>query len=1522
MDTLQMAALLAGQQKQTLPEGETPPAAPAQDYWGDRPGLDLGDIIPFIGERGSVAGHALEVPLTALDTFARPVRTMLSTGDVGRSFESIYNPEQAVSATDLRKQYLFDDVGTQGNGFINGWNPAEWDWGDVIDFAGDMGTGIVTDPLSLATLGTTSAGKNVAQAGSRASMRLLGREIPEAMQAAGTMFSGVDDATRRAYEQAARQRVIGDIGEQFSQATGKALPIDAATGTLPANFTGMEKGLLNSMSAGEKGLNIGLPFGIGPQYAVPLQNKAAQIAATAFNPIDAALDVLKETPLGMKVGQYADKVIAGVMNPAVRDLFGRGMKSAEDLGHTEARIAISEAVTPAYQKLTNAGVPVEQWHLAEDILQSIDPEAVVDAATFNAKTGGKYVNQGAGAKYLREQYDRAAAEVLKMTPEQQAAIYSAAHTLREGYGKAWTTLKKYNPELTNSVEQLRARPKEIAAKLDEIEGQLSKSEMAGLEDGGYDMAARAKRRAGKVAEWHAAPGTLDGQEPVRHGVDDLRDYLKRNPEADAMMVGIDIKGQKAINDFFADKGSNAAADKEAIAPIIGIIEEELKPLGLKVNKFKTGGDEFAFFVVSPKGQIDPEIVREATKRSQDRIRDLLVGKGIDPNIANPRALKPTYKPAADDVAGWAEYHRQMALYEAERGTGVRVAATRVDIDDTFDKLDARVGAIHKKMKAVGDERLGSSAIYGKDNELVGTPESVRKAHAWAKRKAKKANVTAQTEHNIASEQAEWDKMMGEQVDELDAPVPEVVPDLTPEDLVQRRLKAAEEVRAKPADKFGEEKNLIEQRDKLREELAQATRTAEAVPSYSPGIVAKEARPFLEPKRVGSSSARPAGQGEKSYIHGKKIGDPSLEGAPMTNRQIREHEARVGSRATGYEVPSVRQLMSKEGFLKAKKQIPLLTDNPIEAATEYFKNKYARTITTSQMNKSVTNAFKTIDDAAWQQVAELAHGGASFDDVNATLKKLTGYDAKDLMSKETLDRLATGERTVDDIFSAAGGPGEGAWAKIDDFNGQGKSVFVPKPVKQRYETWRTASTQRLGETISRMLPPYTAFMNIWKKGQVLWPNSQIRNQIGDMFRMIQTGAIDFETANDMAKLWGPLKDGALNGAMSQRNFGLWRDTMFTVGNGAQINGEELMRLAEKHGVFDTGREAEILMEGATKQAKTDLGKRAEKMVGGTWDKVKNAYVHRENTNRVAAFAASLRQGLDPFEAALKVEETLFNQARISPAADFLRKTGIAPFISWQAKNLPAQIEYAITHPGHFAAMLRGFEMLQGQEMPEDLLPKYLKDKYNIVLMQQKGDDGKMQWVYTTNSGIIPMTDLAEIMRSPPNQYGAGAVKEWLGPFAKTAMEWATGEYAEDEGKTLGQAAVENLGGRLYSVPKKLINAGQVDPYTGLKTPGTVVEAMQLLSPSRIKSLDVEARIERADKAALSDLNRAKGKMRQMMERSNQAALMYENDPGSLQSIQQAAAEATAAFNRQQAEYQKTTAENARVREKIRVAKLVP
>lgn len=1512
---------LYSQQPAPTPEGAPPIIPPEQqDYWGDRPGLDWGDVIPFIGERGSVAGHAMEYPLTALDTLARPVRTMLSTGDVGRSFESIYDPSQAVSATDLRRQYLFEDQGTEGDGFIRGANPANWDWGDVLDFGGDMAVGVAADPLSALTLGATGAGKTAAQAGAKASMRLLGGEIDDAARAAGQYFSGVDDATRRGYEQAARQRVLGEVGQEFTQATGKALPIDAATGTLPANFTGAERGLFKGMQAGEVGANIGLPFGIGPQYAVPLQSELAQKAAVALSPFDAAWTALKETPLGLKVTNYADKAVSSIMNPAVRDLFGRGMKSAEDLGHNEARMVISEHVTPAYQALTKAQVPVEQWHLAEDILQAFDPEMAVPKG-LTPEAGKQFVNQGAGAKYLRDQYDAAAAEVLKMTPEQQAAVYSAAHTLREGYGKAWETLKKHNPELTNSVEQLRGKPKELSAKLDAIEQKLAKAELSGLE-GGYDMTARAQRRMnGQATQWPAAEGVLDGQAPVRAGVDDLTDYLKRNPDAEAMMVGIDIKGQKAINDFFADKGSNAAADKQAIAPIIGIIEEELKPLGLKVSKYKTGGDEFAFFVVSPNGVIDLEAVREATKRSQDRIRDLLVGKGIDPEIANPRALKPTFKPAADDVEGWKEYHRMMSLYEAERGTGVRVAATKVDIEDTFDKLDARVGAVHKKMKAVGEERLSSSAIYGKEDELASNvPEAVRKQHVRDYKKAKKQFVTESADFNVKSEQDEWDKMLGEQVDEATPPV-NPLPELKEADLEaltkERRLKALEDAKAETGYLTADEMTLKAQRDALREELTQAQRVAEAVPSYAPGVVSADMKKqFFGESSGGRAPGKPSGMGEKSFVNSKAVGDAALEGAPLTNKQIREVMGKTATRATGYEVPQVRQWMSKEGFLKGKKELSVLTDNPIEAATTYFKNKYAKSITTAQMNKSVQQAFKTIDNAAWNQVAEVANSGAGYDDVAAALKKATGYNVEDLVSAEDAAKLKAGTASMADTFHAISGPQ--GWAKIDNFAGENKHVFAPVDVARRYAQWRTSSTQRLGETLTKMLGPYQSFMGFWKKAQVLWPNSQVRNQIGDMFRMVQTGAIDFETGNDLAKLWAPLREGVLEGGMSQRNFGAWKDTLFTVGDGAQMSGEELMHLAAKHGVIDTGREAEILLEGATKQAKTDIGKKIDQVAGGTWDKVKHGYVHRENANRVAAFASRLRAGDDPFEAALRVEEALFNQQRISPAADFLRKTGISPFISWQAKNIPAQIEYAVTHPGQFAAMLRGMELMQGQDIPDDLLPKYLKDKYNVTLYQEKGDDGKMQWVYATNSGVIPMTDLLEIMRAPGNN----TLRDMLGPFAKLGIDYLTGEYSDGEGKGLGEAAAEGLGGRLYSVPKKLWQAGSVDPYTGLKTPGTMSEAMQLISPSRIKSLDVEARIEKADKGALLELNKAKGKMRQSIERSNQAALLYESDPQALERVQQAALDATNAFNRQTAEYQKTVRENAKVRERIRAAKMVP
>lgn len=164
--------LLSGLKRQpeqdTQPEADEPPPLPERTFSGSGPGFDLMDLLD---------NPAVSTVTTALDTLARPVRTALGTGDLARSFESIYNPDVALSEEGLKKAWGLPEF-NQGAGF---------DAGDILDFASTLGVGVLTDPTTYVSAGLTSAGKQLAGKGAKAArLAVTGKRAEALAEVAGS----------------------------------------------------------------------------------------------------------------------------------------------------------------------------------------------------------------------------------------------------------------------------------------------------------------------------------------------------------------------------------------------------------------------------------------------------------------------------------------------------------------------------------------------------------------------------------------------------------------------------------------------------------------------------------------------------------------------------------------------------------------------------------------------------------------------------------------------------------------------------------------------------------------------------------------------------------------------------------------------------------------------------------------------------------------------------------------------------------------------------------------------------------------------------------------------------------------------------------------------------------------------------------------------------------------------------------------------------------------------------------------
>jgi hypothetical protein len=76
---------------------------------------------------------------------------------------------------------------------------------------------------------------------------------------------------------------------------------------------------------------------------------------------------------------------------------------------------------------------------------------------------------------------------------------------------------------------------------------------------------------------------------------------------------------------------------------------------------------------------------------------------------------------------------------------------------------------------------------------------------------------------------------------------------------------------------------------------------------------------------------------------------------------------------------------------------------------------------------------------------------------------------------------------------------------------------------------------------------------------------------------------------------------------------------------------------------------------------------------------------EEPFKVSLFLDQLRQGKSLEEAAIVTKNTFFDYAEVSESAKKIRDYGVAPFITWQLKNIPFQIKNLAENPQKFAQM---------------------------------------------------------------------------------------------------------------------------------------------------------------------------------------------------------------------------------------------
>lgn len=1724
-----------------FPADEAEQGPPPGDYWGNEPGFDRGDLI-------DAPLRALGAGLTVLDTPGRFARTALSSGDLGQAWDALWDPEKAVSATDLRRQYLFDDVGEADGNF---------DAGDVVDTGADLLAATFTDPLSLLSFGATQAGKNVAGAGQR-------------------YLQATNQAKRLGPE--AQTAVRNAAVQRFERDTGKAL----GSNFIPEpGWTGQERGWLNRLQAGETGVSVGIPFTNLRTAATPVNSAAGRALSIAANPFEAGLGIAAETTAGKAAIDWARRAAEWVSQPSVRDAGGAAIRQGEQDAVNEVNTALQQYVHPAMETLAKAGVHPDQWKLAGDLVETIDPLVKAGARNADGAKGAAFAAADdassagfsvVGSDRLKQQYKQAIDQISGLPAEQRAALYSAAEQLH-GAGQY---LRERMVDLGISADgvmlgaQVLKRPDELRSAIAKTKRELAEAEKAAptaptpvtpkgpstpaIPEGEWrsrvDAAVEAApqkpeivrrkytverrrlaelnelsektiaefglqeeaklgaealqfqaQRVTNLAQAVATAGSareifdllreggetiadertvkqvfkvlgLEGNGPIQWGRSGTGTYpaamtlwnklLYKFPDGPEVLAGVREYYKRGIRDF-----SGAAEDAAKPLSNIPIFKHNTPDLlpeqSAALERFPEllgRGEELSGLSVEEARRLISELIGDSKAAVQaDKGLRALKRAGVDwaeaeeglraAREANARrflapeeaerdaliaelGLSPAqYEKAKgrlfarDNVTGFYEGRtgsvrintaKRLADHVAQTGEPAIYAVMDLkNLGGMNAKLgDAGANKVYSEIAQVLKEELeglgGQAQLFrhGGD-EMSGFISGVDQAAVDAALLRAKERVKAlEAKHGLAdahkidtpnkrgigihahtrvvqpgdvadeyiaaaSKQLEAEKLKGRgqgdgagkpdsaagagtstakaggaagraAADRAGAELSESVgrgadaagagrggatsagrPDiagghgrdasvgggkLPAEAGAGSELPLPGAAELSPAGPAAALTGLRETLKSQEAELADALRKAREVPSWMPFRADPDVEVAKPRKGVSSYASASPNKGRQLGVFGSER--PELTGVPMTRQEAEAFIKRAGTHATLNETPAkglsvweaTKNYFTKGGLEGVKKaaaeQTEFFISNPVEAMARHIMGPYAKAVKNSSVKQGFANTFRAIEEADWDRVVSLAREAKASGEKEAYETALKEFKGK---YGTAFEDLAGGVDPADAI-------GPAGFAKMPDW-APGKNVFLPAAAKEKFDAYLHYSTKGLGETAQALAAPLLAFMKVWKPAQTwAWPVFHIRNQASDLFRMLQTGAVDAGTAGDMAKLWAPfgaIAGKELKGFTEPKH---WAGQAFDLGGGKQIAGDALLREAQELGVIGNGYVNEILMDASETAAKrwkanaagAGVGQSVKNLGANGWSKYKSVLGWREDSNRVAAYLARRRAGDAPLEAALKVEEALFNYSRLSPAADWLRKTGIAPFASWMSKNIPAQVQALAENPAAFMAMVRGAELLDKQQIPEHQLPDYMRDKYAIVVNQEKDENGKEHWTYVTPNGVIPVYDLVELSRQPKRM-----LLEQLGPFA----QMTAGLIDEDSRNDFKDA--DSLLGKFNSILADVQKAGTVDPKTGRVYRGLAESAAyRTLMPLSARELnDVEGVARKSLKTGENRVNSAQ----RLVERAKQE-YQTQADSGLFAPEQlQRYAEAIRAAELKLARARQTAAEEARANERV-------
>ena len=298
----------------------------------------------------------------------------------------------------------------------------------------------------------------------------------------------------------------------------------------------------------------------------------------------------------------------------------------------------------------------------------------------------------------------------------------------------------------------------------------------------------------------------------------------------------------------------------------------------------------------------------------------------------------------------------------------------------------------------------------------------------------------------------------------------------------------------------------------------------------------------------------------------------------------------------------------------------------------------------------------------------------------------------------------------------------------------------------------------------------SWLRMWLTG--MWPAFNSRNGMTNVMQnFVEVG---------LAAL-NPVKAAQMIAQMAGRE-----GTLVTRA-GRRYTNREVNRMSLRFGVIqDRGAFTEVIQDGVRKE--TFIGKLSD--IG----RVPGSKI--ENSARMMLFREKLRQGLDPAEAAARVNRVLFDYGELSQTErEIFRRAFLFP--KWMRENVELQARAILTEPGRVLTTLKAGSRLEGSGPDPDMLPEYKRGDFKIGLDSRASD----KKVFITGMDIPFANALEQVFGDTSQNFVAKNVNS-LSPFITLALEVASGKDLF-RGRNVREARqVESLGQWVETWPKPM------------------------------------------------------------------------------------------------------------------------